>query len=66
MNTQDICNLLLEVQRQNNHSTEYLPANVHALALAMVNAAFDRGSMDNLAAVVLALDSTTRPAQSYS
>lgn len=66
MNTQDICNLLLEAQRRNNHSTEHLPANVHALALAMVNAAFDRGSMDNLAAVVLALDSTAHSARSYS
>lgn len=66
MNTQDICNLLLEAQRQINHSMEYLPANVHALALAIVDAAFDRGSMDNLAAVVLALDSTTHSARSYS
>ncbi|KAH9318303.1 hypothetical protein KI387_020072, partial [Taxus chinensis] len=56
MTTQDICGLLLEAKKQNYHSTEIVPAHVHSLAQAMVNAAFERGSMDNLAAVVLPLD----------
>ena len=65
MNTQDICNLRLEAQRKNNHSTENLVAKVHALALAMLNVTFDRGSMDNLVVGVLSLDSTTYSAWSY-
>ncbi|XP_057863607.2 uncharacterized protein LOC131071684 isoform X2 [Cryptomeria japonica] len=63
MNTQDICGLLLEAQEQNYHSTEIVPAHVHSMAWVIVNTAFERGSTDNLAAVVLPLDSATHSAQ---
>ena len=59
VNMQDIYSLLLKAWRKNNQSIEYLPTNVHALALAMVNVSFDRGSMDNLIIVVLDLNFTT-------
>ena len=45
---------------KNNQSIEYLLANVHTLALVMVNVTFDKGNMENITTIVLDLDSTTR------
>ena len=66
MNMKNIYSVLLEEENKNNQSNQYLPTNVDALALAMVNVSFDRGSMDSLAIIVLALDCTTCSTQSYS
>ncbi|XP_020233845.1 uncharacterized protein LOC109813954 isoform X2 [Cajanus cajan] len=57
MSVQDVCDLLWEVHRFSNMRSECTPSSSYSLADLIVNTAFKKGSMDNVAAVVIPLES---------
>lgn len=59
MSMQDVCDVLWEVQSYGNSRSEFPPSCSYSLADCIVNTAFLRGSMDNVAAVVVPLESAT-------
>ncbi|OVA05388.1 Protein kinase domain [Macleaya cordata] len=59
MSTQDICDLLWHVNTQGSEKPEHFSSRMYSLADCIVNTAFEEGSMDNLAAVVVPLRSTS-------
>uniref|UniRef100_A0A0R0L7A2 PPM-type phosphatase domain-containing protein n=1 Tax=Glycine max TaxID=3847 RepID=A0A0R0L7A2_SOYBN len=64
MSVQDVCDLLWEVHRFSNMRSECTPASSYSLADLIVNTAFKKGSMDNVAAVVIPLESAKSSANS--
>ncbi|XP_068634349.1 uncharacterized protein [Aristolochia californica] len=59
MSTQDICDLLWEADKLKSKGLEVLSTDLWSLADFIVNTAFEEGSMDNMAAVVVPLGSTS-------
>ncbi|XP_058105319.1 uncharacterized protein LOC131248856 isoform X4 [Magnolia sinica] len=57
MTVQDICDLIWDVHIQDREKSEPFCTNTKLLADCIVNTAFERGSMDNVAAVVVPLAS---------
>ncbi|XP_062143587.1 uncharacterized protein LOC133851268 isoform X3 [Alnus glutinosa] len=58
LSLQDVCDLLWEIQSHGTLRSELSAACLYSLADCIVNAAFEKGSLDNLAAVVVPLGST--------
>ncbi|XP_043696078.1 uncharacterized protein LOC122646565 isoform X1 [Telopea speciosissima] len=58
LSTQDICDLLWDVHVESNEKSKSFSSCMHSLADCIVNIAFERGSMDNMAAVVVPLRPT--------
>lgn len=58
LSLQDVCDLLWEVHTQGTVGSRFSSSCSHSLADCVVNTAFERGSMDNVAAVVIPLEST--------
>lgn len=58
MTTQDVCDLLWDVNTLTNEQSELPSSCLYSLAECIVKTAFEKGSMDNIAAVVLPLKST--------
>ncbi|XP_077242388.1 uncharacterized protein LOC143882885 [Tasmannia lanceolata] len=58
MTTQDVCEIVWDAHRQHNETSELFSTDMQSLAESIVNTAFERGSMDNIAAVVVPLRST--------
>lgn len=58
LSLQDVCDLLWEVQSHGPPRSELSTSCSYSLADCIVNTAFEKGSMDNLAAVVVPLAST--------
>ncbi|PIA45708.1 hypothetical protein AQUCO_01600146v1 [Aquilegia coerulea] len=58
MTTQDVCDLLWDVHTQSIGTTEFSSSCMDSLAECIVNTAFENGSMDNMAAVVVPLKTT--------
>ncbi|KAK9282547.1 hypothetical protein L1049_005468 [Liquidambar formosana] len=56
--SQDVCDLLWEVHSHRTVRSELSTSCLHSLADCLVNTAFEKGSMDNMAAVVVPLRST--------
>ncbi|KAI3979807.1 hypothetical protein MKX01_013902 [Papaver californicum] len=59
MTTQDICDLLSGVHMQGGENPEIISSCMYSWADCIVNTAFEEGSMDNLAAVVVPLRSAS-------
>ncbi|KAI3967008.1 hypothetical protein MKW92_046135 [Papaver armeniacum] len=59
MTTQDVCDLLSGVHMQGSENPEIISSCMYSWADCIVNTAFEEGSMDNLAAVVVPLRSTS-------
>ncbi|KAJ4968954.1 hypothetical protein NE237_015655 [Protea cynaroides] len=59
LTTQDICDLLWDVE--SNEKSKFFSSGMHSLADCIVNFAFEKGSMDNMAAVVVPLRPTVFP-----
>lgn len=55
LSLQDVCDLLWEVHGQGPRSSELSSSCSYSLADCIVNTAFEMGSMDNVAAVVVPL-----------
>ncbi|KAK7393502.1 hypothetical protein VNO78_22060 [Psophocarpus tetragonolobus] len=64
ISVQDVCDLLWEVHRFSNMRSECTPSSAYSLADLIVNNAFKKGSMDNVAAVVIPLESVKFSANS--
>ncbi|CAL0320562.1 unnamed protein product [Lupinus luteus] len=64
MSVQDVCDLLWEVHRFSNMRSECTPSSSFSLAEFIVKTAFEKGSMDNVAAVVVPLESAKFSANS--
>lgn len=60
LSPQDVCDLLWEINNDGISSSEHSPSCSYSLADCIVSTAFERGSMDNMAAIVVPL----RPASS--
>uniref|UniRef100_A0A0A0LLR7 PPM-type phosphatase domain-containing protein n=1 Tax=Cucumis sativus TaxID=3659 RepID=A0A0A0LLR7_CUCSA len=60
LSSQDVCDLLWEIHNDGMSSFEHSPSCSYSLADCIVSTAFERGSMDNMAAIVVPL----RPASS--
>ncbi|XP_010256233.2 PREDICTED: probable protein phosphatase 2C 51 [Nelumbo nucifera] len=58
LTTQDICDLLWDADKQIHVHSELVSSCMHSLADCIVNTAFERGSMDNMAAIVVPLRPT--------
>ncbi|KAM1278863.1 hypothetical protein ACFX13_031816 [Malus domestica] len=58
LSVQDVCDLLWEVQSYDSGRSEISSLCSYSLADCIVNTAFEKGSMDNVAAVVVPLVST--------
>ncbi|KAF5182009.1 phosphatase 2C [Thalictrum thalictroides] len=58
MTTQDVCDLLWDVHTHSIETTEFSSSCMRSLSECIVNTAFENGSMDNMAAVVIPLKST--------
>lgn len=58
LNVQDVCDLLWEVRNYDSGRSELSSSCLYSLADCIVNTAFEKGSMDNVAAVVVPLVST--------
>lgn len=58
LNVQDVCDLLWEVRSYDSGRSELSSSCSYSLADCIVNTAFEKGSMDNVAAVVVPLVST--------
>ncbi|KAL6007246.1 hypothetical protein ACLOJK_032742 [Asimina triloba] len=58
MTMQDICDLLCDLDKRDSGRAESVCTNGQHLADCIVNTAFERGSMDNIAAVIVPLIST--------
>lgn len=58
LSVQDVCDLLWEVQSYDSGRSEISSLCSYSLADCIVNTAFERGSMDNVAAVVVPLVTT--------
>lgn len=58
LNVQDVCDLLWEVRSYDTGRSELSSSCSYSLADCIVNTAFEKGSMDNVAAVVVPLVST--------
>ncbi|XP_061338124.1 uncharacterized protein LOC133284991 isoform X2 [Gastrolobium bilobum] len=58
MNMQDVCDLLWEVHCFSNMRSECTCSSSYSLADFIVNTSFTKGSMDNVAAVVVPLESS--------
>lgn len=59
MSLQDVCDTLWEVHSYGNARTGFSPSCSYSLADCIVNTALEKGSMDNVAAVVVPLESAT-------
>ncbi|XP_028804085.1 uncharacterized protein LOC114759155 isoform X2 [Neltuma alba] len=57
MSLQDVCDMLWEVHSYDNSRSELSPSCSYSLADCIVNTALKKGSMDNVAAVVVPLES---------
>lgn len=55
MSSQDVCDLLWEIHNDGMSNSKHSPSCSYSLADCIVSAAFERGSMDNLAAIVVPL-----------
>ncbi|KAF5462679.1 hypothetical protein F2P56_018667 [Juglans regia] len=55
LSMQDVCDLLWEVQSHGTSRSELSASCLYSLADCLVNTAFEKGSMDNVAAVVVRL-----------
>ena len=64
MSMQEVCDLLWEVHCFSNMRSECTPSPSYSLADIIVNTAFRKGSMDNVAAVVVPLESAKFSANS--
>lgn len=64
MSVQDVCDLLWDVHRFSDMRSECTPSSSYSLADFIVNTAFKKGSMDNMAAVVVPLESSNSSANS--
>ncbi|XP_022145963.1 uncharacterized protein LOC111015293 isoform X2 [Momordica charantia] len=60
LSSQDVCDLMWEIHNDGMSSSEHYPSCSYSLADCIVSTAFERGSMDNMAAIVVPL----RPASS--
>lgn len=60
LSSQDVCDLMWEIHNDGMSSSEHSPSCSYSLADCIVSTAFERGSMDNMAAIVVPL----RPASS--
>lgn len=58
LTVQEVCDLLWEASFKENINLELISTMKHVLADLLVKAAFERGSMDNMAAIVIPLAST--------
>ncbi|BBH10266.1 Protein phosphatase 2C family protein [Prunus dulcis] len=58
LNVQDVCDLLWEVRSYDSGRSDLSSSCSYSLADCIVNTAFEKGSMDNVAAVVVPLVST--------
>lgn len=58
LSSQEVCDLLWEVHVHPNMRSRFSSSCSYSLAECIVNAAFEEGSMDNMAAVVVPLRST--------
>jgi serine/threonine protein phosphatase PrpC len=58
LSLQDVCDLVWEVQSHGTLRTELSASCLYSLADCIVNTAFEKGSLDNVAAVVVPLGST--------
>lgn len=58
LSLEDVCDLLWEAQSHGPHRSELSTSCSYSLADCIVNTAFDKGSMDNVAAVVVPFVST--------
>ncbi|XP_054801635.1 uncharacterized protein LOC129305686 isoform X2 [Prosopis cineraria] len=58
MSLQDVCDMLWEVHSYSNPISEFSPSCSYSLADCVVNTALKKGSMDNVAAVVVPLESS--------
>ncbi|XP_065861090.1 uncharacterized protein [Euphorbia lathyris] len=61
LNLQDVCDLLWEVHSHGTERSELSSSCSHSLAECLVNTAIERGSMDNVATVVVPLGSLGIP-----
>lgn len=61
LTTQDICDILWDVHMHGNGKSEFCSTGAQSLADCIVNTAFAKGSMDNIAAVVVPLRSSGVP-----
>ncbi|KAL2323517.1 hypothetical protein Fmac_027896 [Flemingia macrophylla] len=64
MSVQDVCDLLWDVHCFSNMRSECTPSYSYSLADLIVNTAFKKGSMDNVAAVVIPLESANSSSNS--
>ncbi|TYK30102.1 putative protein phosphatase 2C 51 isoform X2 [Cucumis melo var. makuwa] len=55
LSSQDVCDLLWEIHNDGMSSFEHSPSCSYSLADCIVSTAFERGSMDNMAAIVVPL-----------
>ncbi|KAF6173384.1 hypothetical protein GIB67_027079 [Kingdonia uniflora] len=58
LTTQDTCDLLWDIHKKGNGDLGVVSSCKSSLADSIVNSAFERGSMDNIAAVVVPLQAT--------
>lgn len=58
LSLQDVCDLLWEVQSHGTLQSELSTSCLYSLADCIVNTAFEKGSLDNMAAIVVPLGST--------
>lgn len=58
LTTQDICDVLWDVHMHGNEKSEFCSIGAQSLADCIVSTAFEKGSMDNIAAVVVPLRSS--------
>lgn len=59
MSSQDVCDILWEVNTHDAVGSEITSSCLYSLADCIVNAAFGKGSADNMAAVVVPVQSTS-------
>ena len=57
LSSQDVCDLLWEIHNDRMSISEHSPSCSYSLAECIVSTAFERGSMDNMAAIVVPLRS---------
>ncbi|KAL8170302.1 hypothetical protein V2J09_022106 [Rumex salicifolius] len=58
LDAQDVCDLLWEAQNENPLKSKFSPACSYSLADCVVNTAFEKGSRDNIASIVVPLKPT--------
>lgn len=58
LSPQDVCDILWEAKSDGTAGSEISPSCSSSLATCIVNTAFEKGSMDNMAAIVIPLQST--------